>query len=144
MLPKKQNQITGLVLTPIVPESPVWLVHKGWCEKARTNLLLTRTSSSVDACEAALEEEAVACAARGEGGGVEEGGCGQMCERRAARRGLSIMIGLMFAQQWSGINAVSCFVLQLLCAAVCCNVLHCVAVCWSVLQSAHDYEWSYL
>lgn len=102
-------------LVPVLAESPVWLMHKGRAEGARKNLLLLRTSDSIEACEGVLDDLQDAASDERHRGSdlasdasaVEGGACAQLvCSRGPGRTALMIGIGLMFAQQWSGINAV--------------------------------------
>jgi SP family sugar porter-like MFS transporter len=107
------TSLGGLTLAPILPESPVWLLsNSNKRGLARKNLLLMRAADSVEACDLFLHEaEDAAEQERVEGGaGAHTDGrgtcCGGLCARGPVRKALVIGVGLMFAQQWSGINAV--------------------------------------
>ena len=95
-------------LVPVLAESPVWLMHKGRAEGARKNLLLLRTSDSIEACEGVLDDLQDAASDERHRGSdlasdaseVEGGACAQLvCSRGPGRTALMIGIGLMFAQQ---------------------------------------------
>ena len=96
----------GLVLTPFAAESPVWLLHKNRWSQARKNLLWLRTDASAEACEAAVDAGVAAGMQAWSQEDAGTGKSGDLMMPGAARSALVIGIGLMFAQQWSGINAV--------------------------------------
>ena len=96
----------GLVLTPFAAESPVWLLHKNRWSQARKNLMWLRTDASAEACEAAVDAGVAAGMQAWSQEDAGTGKSGDLMMPGAARSALVIGIGLMFAQQWSGINAV--------------------------------------
>ncbi len=99
--------VAGMCLVAVLPESPVWLMHKERDGMARRSLLLLRSQDSVEACEAVLNDLRQSASDGSHGSTAEGGGIVQLvCTRGPARTALLIAIGLMFAQQWSGINAV--------------------------------------
>ena len=91
--------VAGSVLTCLLPESPKWLVTKGKKDQAFANMKRFRTNGRFDSTDLDM------AAAQEASNTSETPGCGAMCQG-VARKALFIGIGLMFVQQWSGINAV--------------------------------------
>ncbi|EKX39200.1 hypothetical protein GUITHDRAFT_143612 [Guillardia theta CCMP2712] len=85
----------GLLLLLFLPETPTWLARKGRLREARAVLERARGGGAYDFELNGPREEQ----------GVDAGG---ILSKRC-RKPLLIAVGLMFVQQWSGINAVMFF-----------------------------------
>jgi len=113
----------GLVLTFFLCESPVWLLTKGRDEEATAALRRLRR------CDVGSVEEMIAemkdtiddgadpnLKESVEGGEAQEGGFTMLITDSNSRKALIIGVGLMFAQQLSGINAVMFYAGQIFAA----------------------------
>ena len=95
---------SAALLCLCLPESPIWLVSKGRDEQARSALNRLRNTSSGASVDELLVDVSASASSGSEG--ESGGGLKLLLSDKTARKALWIGIGLMFLQQFSGINAV--------------------------------------
>eukprot|EP00911_Craspedida_sp_UC1_P002769 UC1_evm5s2028 len=95
--------LLGTVLTIMLVETPVWLLEKGRESEARAALKRLRRGSADEIDELFLD---VVATVEHQGDQKTRGGIRHLLTDPNSRKALYIGVGLMFVQQFSGVNAV--------------------------------------
>ena len=96
----------GMVLTFFLVESPVWLLTKGKDKEAHAALAKLRIPQVGFVEEMIAEMKDTIAEDNSKQGSEEQGGFNALLTDSNSRKAMIIGVGLMFAQQLSGINAV--------------------------------------